>query len=111
MKLNGGGSRLEPEIETALYRICQEALTNTAKYAQASEVHISLNIEENSVNLTIIDNGQGFCIEGYLNNSQRKGIGLYSIKERAEGVGGFAKFQSNINEGTTIEISIPKDNG
>lgn len=106
-QIYGGKTRLEPEVETALYRICQEALNNTAKYAQASEVQLSLHFNEQSVLLKIEDNGIGFNIADYLQHSERKGIGLYSIKERAEGIGGIATFQSKLNEGTTIEISIP----
>lgn len=107
-EVKGGVGRLEPEAETALYRICQEALTNTAKYAKASEVYVSLNMDEDAIDLTIKDNGIGFCIEDYLKNAQRKGIGLYSIKERAEGVGGSAQFYSEVNEGTTIKIFVPR---
>lgn len=107
-KIEGNIGRLEPEAETALYRICQEALTNTAKYAKASEVCVSLTMDEHSVNLTIKDNGVGFFIGDYLKNAHRKGIGLYSIKERAEGVGGSAQFHSTVNVGTTIEIFIPR---
>ncbi|WP_274307937.1 MASE3 domain-containing protein [Solibacillus daqui] len=108
-EIKRGVGRLKQEIETALYRICQEALNNTAKYAKASEVYVSLNMGEDSVNLTIKDNGIGFCVEDYLKNAQRKGIGLYSIKERAEGVGGSAQFHSKANEGTTIEIFVPRN--
>ncbi|MEK4700984.1 MASE3 domain-containing protein [Solibacillus sp. FSL R7-0668] len=108
-EINKGIGRLKPEAETALYRICQEALNNTAKYANASEVFVSIKMDEDSVNLTIKDNGIGFCVEDYLKNAQRKGIGLYSIKERAEGVGGSAKFYSKANEGTTLEIFVPRN--
>lgn len=87
----------------------KEALNNTAKYANASEVFVSIKMDEDSVNLTIKDNGIGFCVEDYLKNAQRKGIGLYSIKERAEGVGGSAKFYSKANEGTTLEIFVPRN--
>ncbi|MFF5995171.1 MASE3 domain-containing protein [Lysinibacillus sp. KU-BSD001] len=108
-EIQRGVGRLKPEAETALYRICQEALNNTAKYAKATEVYVSLNTDEDVVNLTIKDNGIGFCVEDYLKNAQRRGIGLYSIKERAEGVGGSAQFHSKVNEGTTIEIVVPRN--
>ncbi len=108
-EVKGAVGRLEPETETALYRICQEALNNTAKYAKASEVHVSLHMQEDSVDLAIKDNGVGFCIGDYLKNAKRKGIGLYSIKERAEGVGGSAEFHSKVNEGTMIEIFVPRN--
>ncbi|WP_332651523.1 sensor histidine kinase [Lysinibacillus sp. 54212] len=107
-EIEKGVGRLQPEAETALYRICQEALNNTAKYAKATEVYVSLDTDGDAVNLTIKDNGIGFCVEDYLKDAQRRGIGLYSIKERAEGVGGSAQFHSKVNEGTTIEIVVPR---
>lgn len=108
-EIKGDKGRLDPEAEIVLYRICQEALTNIAKYAKASEVYVSLHMDEDSIDLIIKDNGQGFFIEDYFKNAQRKGIGLYSIKERAEGVGGSAQFHSKINEGTTVEIFVPRN--
>lgn len=106
--VQGGAGRLDPNTETALYRICQEALTNTAKYAKASEVYVSLTVKEEAVDLTIQDNGIGFPLDDYLKNAQRKGIGLYSIKERAEGIGGSAQFYSDVNAGTTINVFVPR---
>lgn len=104
----GQKKRLKPEVETALYRICQEALNNTAKYAKASLIQVTIHIDpEETVHLKIQDNGIGFNVEDYLMNSKRKGIGLFSMKERVEGLEGTIQYSSKVNEGTTINIRIP----
>lgn len=106
-EMQGSIRRLDPDIETALYRICQEALTNTAKYAQATEVSLALIPSDNSLQLLIEDNGIGFNADEYLAQTNRRGIGLFSINERAEGVGGQAQISSHINEGTKITVVMP----
>lgn len=106
-EITGIIGRLEPDIETALYRICQEALTNSAKYAHPTLIKVTIHVDEGKVHLTIQDNGAGFQVEDYLKNKKRKGIGLFSIKERAEGLGGTAIITSQLNQGTTIVIQIP----
>lgn len=109
-EIQGEKKRLKPKVETALYRICQEALTNAAKYAKASLIQVSIHIDqEETVHLTIQDNGIGFLIEDYVMNYNRKGIGLFSMKERTEGLGGSIQFYSIVNEGTTIYIQIPSN--
>lgn len=107
-EITGVVGRLESEIETALYRICQEALTNSAKYAEPSQIEVKIEVDNDEVRLDISDNGKGFAVEDYLRNSARKGIGLFSIRERAEGLGGSANIDSYINEGTTITVHIPR---
>ncbi|MFS0574564.1 MASE3 domain-containing protein [Sporosarcina sp. 179-K 3D1 HS] len=108
LKSLGDKQRLDPEIETTLYRICQESLTNSAKYANPNHIMITLKNDPNGIQLTIQDDGVGFSIVSYLKGSQRKGIGLFSMKERAEACGGTFELQSKLNEGTTTIVSIPK---
>lgn len=110
LKLIGDGDRdrLDSEIETALYRICQESLTNIAKYAEADHVNLSIENCDLGITLTVQDNGVGFCLEQYLEDVTRQGIGLFSMKERAELVGGTFTINSEPGFGTTIIIQIPK---
>jgi|SRR5690625_454989 len=101
--------RLNPEIETQLYRICQEALTNVIKHAQATEVHVKLHLSDESVTLSIHDNGSGFNVTEhfkklYLDN---QGIGLYSMKERTELLNGTFNITSSKNNGTKITLHVP----
>ena len=104
--LSGGEQRYSSEGETALYRICQEALTNTAKYAQARDVEVSILHGLASVQMIVKDNGRGF----QLNNQSDKraaGLGLNSIRDRANLLGGKVVIQSAPGEGTVIQVILP----
>ncbi|WP_062109085.1 sensor histidine kinase [Bacillus niameyensis] len=102
-------NRFNPDIETVLYRICQESLTNVAKYSQANSVYVCLHDYEQEILLTVYDDGQGFYVDKSVQDSQRKGIGLFSMKERAEGLEGSFQISSKLNQGTTIKVRIPKN--
>lgn len=97
--------RFSPEVETALFRISQESLNNIAKYAHATEVkvHVDIDVHQKKVSLFVTDNGTGFDITEKLNS----GLGLDSMKERAEGLGGRFQLTSAIGEGTKIKVEIP----
>jgi PAS domain S-box-containing protein len=99
---------LDPQIEIALYRIAQESLTNIAKHANASHVTLRLGIDGPSVVLTVRDDGKGFDPKE-LPHSKRPGhgLGLISMRERAELLGGTWEIHSAPNEGTTIQVTIP----
>ncbi len=100
--------RLAPEIETTLYRIVQEGLTNVARHAQATNVTLSLKRENHTVCVIIADNGQGFDIETKLNQATfKEGAGLLGIRERVTFLGGEFDIQTQINEGTTLLINFP----
>ncbi len=93
--------RLPLQAEQALYRISQEALANVARHSRASQVQIRVTYEEEQVTLLVSDNGQGF------DQSQKpKGIGLRSIQERAESVGGTATIESAPGQGTRVVAAI-----
>lgn len=92
-----------PEIDIALYRICQEALTNIAKYAKANNIFISLKLINNKIVYVIKDDGIGFDVKSLSHD----GIGLFSMQERAELIGGRFSVKSNLNKGTTISVEIP----
>jgi len=94
--------RLALNVEQALYRITQEALANVARHSRAHHVTITLVYAAESVTLTISDDGIGF------DTAQRpKGIGLRSICERAESIGGEMILSSVPGNGTQIQIRIP----
>lgn len=105
----GSERRLPPEVETALFRIGQEAITNAAKYANANEVHIKLAFEETRVVLEIIDDGQGFEIEGLLTHLPQdgRGLGLLGMRERAELLRGRLAVESAPGCGTRICAELP----
>ncbi len=104
-KLVVEGSGLLPEhIETELYRIAQEALNNSLKHSSASSVAISLQTGHDPITMTVIDNGRGFAAEEI---ADRGGLGLVSMQERAQRLGGRVEVQSAPGEGVTIKVTIP----
>jgi PAS domain S-box-containing protein len=100
------GSRLSPESETALYRIMQEALTNIAKHAHASQVSVILEQRSDIVRLIIEDDGVGFDVR--LASACRGGpCGLVGMRERAALLGGTLDVESSATGGTTLITRIP----
>jgi two-component system sensor histidine kinase UhpB len=94
---------LSPEIELALYRIAQEALTNVAKHADATHATIDLQFREGTVSLRIEDDGRGFEPREGLG----RGLGLFGMRERAELVHGTFALESEPGHGTRITIAVP----
>jgi len=86
-----------------LYRVLQEALTNTIKHAQASQVWVDLSVEEDMVNLTVQDNGVGFSKE----KPQSNGIGLTGLHERITLAGGMLNINSTPKHGTILSAQFP----
>ena len=96
--------RLPLEIETAAYRIIQEALTNVARYAQVKEVFVGLVVQKKTLWVEVLDNGKGFDLAGEL---ERPTSGLSGMRERASLVGGYLVVESFINQGTQIVAALP----
>jgi two-component system, NarL family, sensor histidine kinase NreB len=94
--------RLTINIELTIYRIIQEALTNIRKYAQSEKARISINEFENKVMVTIEDWGMGFDPD-----KCARGVGLFSMEERARAVGGTLQIHSGVGEGTKIILEVP----
>ena len=104
----GFKERLPAEMETALYRIVQECLTNTAKHANANRVTITLKEETDMVYARITDDGVGFDYEALLKTpGQERGLGLAGMNERAVLLDGTLNIHSTSGQGTIIEVSIP----
>jgi PAS domain S-box-containing protein len=96
--------RLPPDAETALYRIAQEALTNVAKHARASNVDVILERRADHVLLIVEDNGVGFDASRLEEESQ--GFGLLGMHERAALVGATLEIESAAGGGTTILVRM-----
>jgi len=101
-------TRLAPEIETCLFRITQESLTNITKHAGATLVKIRLSrIESGEVHLTVADNGKGFDRIKARHFAVNGGhLGLFDIEERASLIGGKAEISTS-PAGTTISVTLP----
>ena len=108
-----------PELPTAvalsIYRLVQEALTNIAKHAAADQVKVTVSRDEELLYVGVADNGRGFSQESdALQPRQRGGIGLVSMRERAELLGGTLEIDSSPGQGTRLTARIPlwhEDNG
>ncbi|MBA2424064.1 MAG: GAF domain-containing protein [Actinobacteria bacterium] len=94
--------RLPPDVETALYRIVQEALTNVVKHAQAGVVSIVLARNASAVTALVEDDGRGFSREG-----SGEGLGLLGMGERLALLGGKLRIESRPGAGTTIVAEVP----
>jgi signal transduction histidine kinase len=94
---------LDPELETTIYRVVQEALTNVVKHARASTVHVSVGFLEGEVTIEVRDDGVGFDA-----NAQIKGFGLTGLRERVYLAGGALRLQSN-RPGTRVRVRLPTD--
>jgi signal transduction histidine kinase len=94
--------RLPPSIETAVFRIVQEALTNVLKHADATRVSVMLEYRYDELLVIVEDNGRGFQKE-----VERNGLGLIGINERVALVGGKLNIESAPGLGTTLAIRIP----
>ncbi|MGX7106764.1 sensor histidine kinase [Hutsoniella sourekii] len=96
---------LESGIEDHLFRISQEAVSNTLRHADATHLAVMLKDKGDSVVLQVIDNGKGFDP----NNQEESGnYGLVNIRERSQSLGGELLIKSATNLGTTIQVTIPK---
>ncbi len=96
------GTRHVPELETAIYRIVQEALTNATKHGHAKRAVIEVIEDERTVNLTVRDDGQGFD-PAY----RTAGFGLLGMRERVELLDGTLSVDSGPGQGVTISASFP----
>ena len=97
-----GAARLPGELETALYRIVQEALTNVVKHAEATQVSVLLTGTPVSVTAVIEDNGRGTDLV-----QSESGLGLTGMRERLALLDGRLRFESTPGSGTTIVAEVP----
>jgi signal transduction histidine kinase len=98
-----GACNLPPRVEEELYRIAQEALNNALKHARPSAVTVIIRAADENVVLEVIDDGKGFDPQAV---SDKGGLGLVSMRERAEKLGGALTLTSIPGEGTKVQISI-----
>ena len=118
LRINYRGSDVSslPEyIQTSLYRVAQEALTNVVKHAAASQVEVSLIYDAEQVCLTVQDDGRGFLAEenaaaqnaAGAGSGAPAGIGLLGIQDRIEAIGGKLSVQTQPGSGTLLTASVP----
>ncbi|PKM90753.1 MAG: histidine kinase [Firmicutes bacterium HGW-Firmicutes-12] len=101
--------RLKSIIEVAIYRVIQEAVMNTIKHANASNIWVKLDFQSNSIIALVGDDGEGFDAEAYLASPRSDSYGLIGMKERLDILGGQLSVKSNPRLGTEILAIIPLD--
>jgi PAS domain S-box-containing protein len=107
-----GPGRLPPVVETTIYRIVQEALTNTAKHAGAGAASVVLQRRGNVVQAIVSDDGCGFDVEATLRTPAAWAhLGLHGMRERAALLGGAVTIESTPGDGTTIYARVPVAGG
>jgi signal transduction histidine kinase len=94
---------IEPEIALCLFRVTQEALGNAVKHSGARHVHVDLTAAPSRLELTIADDGKGFDVDA----APHAGLGLISMRERVESVGGALGIQATPGGGTRLTVIVP----
>ena len=108
IKVDGAARpRLPAAVETALYRVVQEALRNATKHAVATRVDIRLEVVPGAARCTMKDDGKGFDMRAVLDHKGDRGLGLIGMRERLSALGGQFKIDSAPGRGTELHIMIP----
>ncbi|WP_298416843.1 sensor histidine kinase [uncultured Kordia sp.] len=100
---HGLDNRLDNDVEITIYRIIQELISNTLKYAKAKNITIQLISREDNLNVSVEDDGIGFDTK----DERNRGIGLINVASRVESLEGELHVDSMIGKGTSISIDIP----
>lgn len=102
---------LSDKVTMAFYRFLQEALTNVAKHAAATQADVRLDYDGEQITLSVADNGRGLnlaaILYGRVSNSKETGLGLLGMSERFESLNGKLDMQSVVGEGTTLTAIVP----
>jgi signal transduction histidine kinase len=102
-----GGGRLDPELESTIYRVVQEALTNVSRHAEATEATISLTGDEQKVIASVTDDGKGMPPGRLGPREDGGGYGTGGMQERAELVGGDLEWVPAPGKGTIVRLTVP----
>jgi signal transduction histidine kinase len=103
----GGVEALGSAKRTVLFRVAQEALTNVARHAHATQVRMSISKISDAIRMEISDNGTAFDVRKVLRAGNPKRLGLVGMKERVEMVGGTLTIESTAGKGTTVRAEVP----
>jgi len=107
-KTTGRVRRLPSKLETTLFRVIQEAVSNIARHAHAENVDVALHFKKGTIAVRVRDDGEGFDVEEAISSKDRpRGLGLLGMKERVELMNGTLNIHSYPGGGTNINIEIP----
>lgn len=99
--------RLEEHIEVTIFRAVQELLNNALAHGQATQIQVLIDLDQDRVLAVVEDNGSGFNVDDVLSDPNKSSIGLSTLRERIEMLGGELTIQSSLGQGTRAEFSIP----
>ena len=102
-----GEPSLDPLVEITVFRIVQECLTNVQKHSEASEVEVSIDFKETSLEARVKDNGKGFDTRDVTPGVEGKGMGILSMQERAELLGGSVSVKGISGGGSQVILYVP----
>jgi PAS domain S-box-containing protein len=111
LKVFAGIEESTDTVRTGLFRIAQEALTNVARHAKASQVEVSIRLVDGVIRMEIKDDGKGFSITGTSSGKRKTRLGLLGMRERVEMMGGLFQVESAPGEPTTIRVDVPAEKG
>jgi len=100
--------RMPEVVESAFFRIAQEALTNVAKHAGGKQVSVEFEEKDESYRLTIADDGKGFDSKAARGLKKQKGWGFLTMQERAQAVGGELRVESDLGKGTRVVVEVKR---
>lgn len=109
LKVFAGIEQASNTVRTVLYRIAQEALTNVARHAKASQVEVCIQCLDGLIRMEVTDNGHGFEVDGTACANKRDRLGLVGMRERVEMIGGTFAVQSAPGQPTTVRVEIPPE--
>ena len=108
LRVDGIDDRLEADLETLVYRVAQEALTNVAKHARAKAARVEVRRDPGKLSMIVKDNGVGFDVAQVFGGQEHeRGFGLHGMRDRVQLFGGCIEVRSSPANGTVIEIEIP----
>jgi signal transduction histidine kinase len=103
---------LSSEINICLFRVAQEALMNVYKHAEADAAEVELRSENGGILFSVADQGKGFLLSSTVSSAKdRNRLGLLSMKERVESIGGKVEIDAEKGRGCSIRVTIPVRGG
>lgn len=107
LTVTGTERRLESHVEVTIFRAVQELMSNARDHGQASRVQVLLDLAPDQVMVVLEDNGSGFNVDDVMGANGRDNIGLSTLRERIEMLGGQLNVESSLGHGSRVEFSIP----
>jgi signal transduction histidine kinase len=102
-----GQRRLPAAVETTVFRVAQEAITNVARHARATAATVSLRLEDGTLHVLVEDNGRGFDPDRMLGLREDRPVGILGMQERAALIGGSLEIDSSPGRGTRVRLVVP----